>query len=58
METKYINGVECVFPISQEITFEKFNNLLAQALFNAVQKGKITLEELDQIIEEEKDNEN
>lgn len=47
--TEYIDGIECVFPKSKENSFCQFANLVAEALYQSVMRGTITLEELEEL---------
>lgn len=47
--TEYINGIECVFPESKDASFQKFVDLVAEALYRCAMRGEITLEQLEEM---------
>lgn len=53
MVTEIIGGIECVFPESKEASFNKFFNLTIEALYREIQRGKVTMEDLDEILREQ-----
>lgn len=53
MVTEIIGGIECVFPESKEASFSKFFNLTIEALYREIQRGKVTMEDLDEILREQ-----
>lgn len=53
MPKEIINGIECVFPVSKEESFNKFGNMVLNALYKEVLEGRISQEELDNILKED-----
>lgn len=53
-EIRIIGGIECVFPESMEKSLQKLSDEILGALYRGVIEGKISMETLDEIIEEDK----
>lgn len=54
MEIVEIDGITCVFPESMEKSLQKLSDEILGALYRGVIEGKISMETLDEIIEEDK----